>query len=79
MYKDKYLSLTSERADEINNSIILDFKNEETITGQSTLLKYETNTEKADARKFINGTHLPSQVLLKDDKTNGSISITYNK
>ena len=58
---------------------MLDFKNTETITKKSILLKYENNTQKEDATKFTNGTHLPSQVLLKGDKTNGSIYIIYNK
>ena len=73
MYKDKYLSLTSERADEIdNNKIILDFKNTETITKKSIVLKYENNPQKADATKFTKGTHLPSQVI-RADKSNDSI------
>ena len=67
--------MTSERADEIdNNKIILDFKNTETITKKSILLKYENNPQKADVSKFTNGTHLPRQVI-RADKSNDSVYI----
>ncbi len=73
---NEYLSLTSEKDDEIDdNKVILSLKETQTNKESSILLKYENSKEKANTTKFEKKKNIPSELVLKCNKLVGSVYV----